>query len=154
MKIALLVLMFGALPLSVVAQPAAGPSQHPFVGHWKADLSKSEPVDSQIQGISLEVAIVADTVSFALKVIDASGQEVGLGTTTFQTDGKEHPHDDLTPGTVVVAKWNGSDILETVQTRKDGQVVRVTYEISSNRRTLTTRTSDNLGKQVIVFDRQ
>jgi hypothetical protein len=124
------------------------------VGTWIADLSKSEPPNAQIQRISLEVAVAGDTVSVTDKVTDASGQDMGFGTVTYQTDGTEHPHDDLMPGMVVVARWNSSNILETVRTRKDGQVLRVTFEISSNSQTLTTTASDSLGKQVIVFDRK
>ena len=154
MKIALLVVIFGTLPLSAAAQPAAGTSQNPFVGHWIADLSRSEPPNEQIQSINLDVVVVGDTVSVTVKVIAVSGQGLAPDTITFQTDGKEHPRDDVMRGMVIVARWSGSDILETVRTRKDGQVLRVTYEISNNSKTLTTRTSDNLAKQVIVFARK
>jgi hypothetical protein len=70
-------------------------------------------------------------VSITDTVIDASGQNVGHGTTTFRADEKEHAHDDLVPGLVAVARWRGSHVLETVLTRKDGQVDRITYEISA-----------------------
>jgi hypothetical protein len=71
-------------------------------------------------------------VSITDTVIDASGQIVGRGTTTFQADGKEHAHDDVMRGLVAVARWRGSHVLETVLTRKDGKVDHVTYEISAD----------------------
>jgi len=37
---------------------------------------------------------------------------------------------------------------------KDGQVDRVTYEISADGKRLTATTSGKLGQQVIVFDRK
>jgi len=58
------------------------------------------------------------------------------------------------PGLIVVARWHGTRVLETVLTRKDGQTDRVTYEVSLDGRTLTTRTSGNFGDQAIVFDRR
>ena len=58
----------------------------------------------------------------------------------------------LMPGPIVVARWRGSHLLETILTRKDGQVDQVTYEVSADGSTLTTTTSGTLGEQVIVFD--
>lgn len=80
-------------------------------------------------------------------------QGQGHGPTTFQTDGKPHPHDELIPGLTVVARWRGSRILETVLARKDGRAGRVTYEVSADGKTLTSRTSGDLGDQLIIFDR-
>jgi hypothetical protein len=57
-------------------------------------------------------------------------------------------------GLIVVARWRGSHVLETILIRKDGQVGRVTSEVSADGSTLTTTTSGNLGKQVMVFDRR
>ena len=59
----------------------------------------------------------------------------------------------LMPGLIVVARWRGSHVLGAILTRKDGQVDRVTYEVSADGSTLTTTTSGNLGEHVMVFDR-
>ena len=58
----------------------------------------------------------------------------------------------LMPGLIVVARWRGSHVLETILTRKDGQVDQVTYEVSADGSTPTTTTSGTLGEQVMVFD--
>jgi hypothetical protein len=60
----------------------------------------------------------------------------------------------LMPGLIVVARWRGSHVLETILTRRDGQVDRVTDEVSADGSTLTTTTSGTLWEQVIVFDRK
>ena len=60
----------------------------------------------------------------------------------------------LMPGLIVVARWRGSHVLDTILTRKDGQVDRVTYEVSADGSTLTTTTSSTLGEQVMVFERR
>ena len=60
----------------------------------------------------------------------------------------------LMPGLIVVARWRGSHVLETILTRKDGQVGRVTDEVSADRSTLATTTSGNRGEHVMVFDRR
>jgi len=44
----------------------------------------------------------------------------------------------LMPGLIVVARWRGSHLLETILTRNDGHVDRVTYDVSADGRTLTT----------------
>ena len=60
----------------------------------------------------------------------------------------------LMPGLIVVARWRGSHVLETILTRNDGHVDRVTYDVSADGRTLTTTTSGHLGEHVMVFDRR
>jgi len=68
--------------------------------------------------MTLQVAVIGDTVSITDTVVIPSGQNVGQGTTTFQTDGREHSHDELMPGLIVVARWRGPDVLETILTGK------------------------------------
>jgi ketosteroid isomerase-like protein len=143
--------------LPVGSGPPGAPTgaEHPFVGHWTADLSKSKLHSNlRLQSMTLQIAVMDDAVSIADTVVIPSGQNLGHGTTTFQTDGTERPHDELMPGLIVVARWHGSRVLETILTRNDGQVDRVAYEVSADGRTLTTTTSGHLGEQVIVFDRR
>ena len=133
---------------------AGAPADHPFAGTWTANLAKSKlHSNAQIQRITLRFDLSADAVSITDMVIDVSGRNVGNGTTTFQTDGKAYPHDELLPGLTVVARWRDSRAFETVLSRRDGQMDRVTYEISADGMTLTNTTSGALGEQVIVFER-
>jgi ABC-2 type transport system ATP-binding protein len=54
----------------------------------------------------------------------------------------------------VVARWRGSHVLETILLRNDGQVNRVTNEVSADGSTLTTTTSGTLGEHVMVCESQ
>jgi hypothetical protein len=126
----------------------------PLTGTWVADLSKSTlHKGSPVRSATLRFTVTAESVSITDSTRDASGKEIGTGTTVFVTDGKSHPHDALMPGLTVVATWRHARLFETLLTRKDGQVDRVTYEVSDDGKTLTTRTSGPLGDQTIVFFR-
>ena len=59
----------------------------------------------------------------------------------------------LNPGIVLMARWVGSHVLASIA-EKNGQIVAlVTYEVSADGKTLTSRSSGLL-EQVIVFDRK
>jgi hypothetical protein len=134
-----------------LVQPA---STHPFAGNWVANMAKSQlRPNAQIQGERLRFEVSEVTVSISDSVITTSGREIGQGTTTFQVDGRVHPHDELLPGLTVIARWRGTHLLETVLTRRNGQIDRVTYELAENGQTLTVKTEGDLGGQLIVFDR-
>jgi hypothetical protein len=137
-----------------LGQPAG--SANPFVGQWAANIAKSQlRPNAQIQSESLRFDVARPgTVSISDSVITTSGREIGQGTTTFQVDGEVHPHDELLPGLVVVTRWRGPRLLETTLTRTDGQIDRVTYEVSANGQTLTVKTEGPLGGQLIVFERR
>jgi hypothetical protein len=53
----------------------------------------------------------------------------------------------LMPGLIVVAKWRGSDVLDTILTWTEGQVDRVTSEVSADGSTLTSTAPGNLGSK-------
>jgi hypothetical protein len=121
-----------------------------FVGSWTADLAQSKlRPNSHITSATLVFSVTPEAVSITDSVIDG-GQQVGHGTTVFQTDGKEHPHDELAPGMMVVALWRSSRRLETTL-KWNGQTDTVTYDVSSDGKTLTNRVLGRLGEQVIVF---
>ena len=101
----------------------------------------------------LEFVVTPETVAITNRTIDISNRDVGTGTTTLRTDGESHPHDEVLPGLTVVAQWRGPRLLDTVLTRRNGIVDHVTYEISDDGRTLTTKTAGPLGTQEIVFRR-
>jgi hypothetical protein len=125
----------------------------PFVGKWSADLSKSKQNPKyKFESATLQIAVDGATVTITSGVLLASGLEER--TETFQADGKDHPFEQspLGSGVSVMARWVNAHVLETVA-KKDGQeIARATYEISTDGKTLTARTSGML-EQVIVFDR-
>jgi hypothetical protein len=132
-------------------QPA---TTSPFAGTWKANMAKSQlRPNAQIQSERLRFEATEDTVRISDSVITTSGREIGQGTTTFQVDGQVHPHDELLPGLTVVARWRSAHLLETVLTRRNGQIDRVTYELAADGQTLTVTTEGDLGGQLIVFDK-
>ena len=124
-----------------------------FTGHWIGNLAQSSiRANANIQRFTLDVAVAADLITLTDHTIDASGRDVGYGTTAFRTDGIAYPHDELAPGLTVVARWSGDRVLETVLTRPN-VVDRITYEVSADGTRLTTKTSGPLGTQTFVFDR-
>lgn len=146
--------MHGAsLLLVLVTLAQAGPgAENPFVGTWMADFSKSKLHPSfQFQGVTLQIAVAGDTATLTSELVSAAGQKLRAAE-TFRTDGTETPG-TLTPGVTLVARWVGSQVLASVA-KKAGEIVAlVTYEISSDGRTLTSRSSGML-EQVVVFERK
>jgi len=120
----------------------------PFAGKWIANLSKSKRHPSnQFQSASLQFAVDGDTVTIMDVVVDDSGHQAS-GKNTILVDGEEHPSENGN-GYVLIARWRGSRILETVA-KKDGQVVGWgTYEVSNDGQTLTISGDE----QMILLDR-
>jgi hypothetical protein len=105
-----------------------------FVGRWLADVSRSAPEPANpFQSAMLTFEIDGDIVRISDVVIDASGQ-THLGQNRMQADGREHPS---AHGYVLLTRWLGSRVIETL-VKKDGRFVsRLTYEVSDDGRTLT-----------------
>jgi hypothetical protein len=143
------------LAIVSLGQIALTVPDYSFAGHWTADVAASRFNGAvAVKAASLDFVVRPQAVEITNRTTDTSGRELGTGTTTFTTDGQPHPHDELLPGLIVVARWNGPRQLDTVLTRTNGIVDRVTYEVSDNGRTLTTRTAGPLGTQEIVFRRE
>lgn len=106
-----------------------------------------------MQRATLRVAVAVDTVTITSAVVFASGEEEQKSETFF-TDGKEHPSKD-SPGVVLVSKWVGPHVFETVA-KLDGETAAVaTHEVSPDGKTLTAKVSAPGGfEQTIVFDRK
>ena len=133
---------------------AAQSSAELFAGQWTADMARSQTHEFlHVRSATLQFAFANDIVTITDSIVNASGQEIGQGTTRFQIDGREHRHDELLPGLIVVARWRDARTLETVMTRPNGHMDRVAYTVSADRRTLTNTTSGDLGDQSIVFER-
>ena len=94
---------------------------NPFVGTWSANLAKSNLLsDYQYKPLTLQIAVVFDTVTLASKFVSTSGQEQSAAD-LLHTDGKEHPG-TLSPGVLHTARWINSRTLET-RAKKDGKDV-------------------------------
>src|SRR5258706_8950057 len=139
------------LAVALLAQSSVNPG-HPLAGRWTADIRGSRFNGAvAVKETSLEFVVTSETVAITNHTIDISDRDLGTGTTTLRTDGKSYPHDELLIGLTIVTQWKGPKLLATVLTRSSGIVDHVTYEVSDDGRTLTTKTSGPLGTQEIVF---
>ena len=127
-------------------------ADNPFVGTWTSNFSKSKlPKDFPFKSVQLQFAVVFDTVTIGSMFVNASGKQE-TAADLFHTDGKEHPG-TLNPGVIHQARWIDSRTLET-SAKKDGKDVGVvTYEVSADGKTLTSKYSISPG-QVLVYERR
>jgi hypothetical protein len=136
------------LKVHVESLSSAVTDNHPFAGRWRANLSKSHRhPGNQFQNAVLEFAVQGNSVTIVDVLVDDSGREVH-GKNTIIVDGNEHPsgHDD---GYVLIARWRGLRILETLATRDGRAAGWGRYEVSADDNTLTISGEE----QVIVLDR-
>jgi len=141
------VFLVAALSLAQTEQPGAA-----LLGSWVSNFTKSQlPANYQYRRLKLQFATMLDTVTVGGTFILPSGQEVS-STELFHLDGKPHPG-TLNPGVMISAKWASPRKLETTGTKDGKDVGVVTYEVSADGKTLTSRYSTS-PDQVIVFDRQ
>ena len=127
-------------------------ADNPFVGTWTLNLAKSKlPANSPYKSITLQFAVVFDTVTVGSKFVVASGQEQ-TATELFHTDGKEHPG-TLSLGVLHTTRWVNPRLLE-IMAKKDGKDMgTMQYEVSADGKTLMSKYSTS-PEQVLVFDRQ
>ena len=139
---------------------AVAPSQgsSPVAGTWKANLAKSQRHENHLfESLTMRFEVSDDAVLLTYTGVNMGGKQES-STRKLHPDGKEYPVAEA-PGVVVVTKWVGSRILESVA-RRDGKLLgQSTYEVSSDGKTLTAKIKgiDASGRefeQVIVFDRQ
>jgi hypothetical protein len=129
--------------------PAGAPS--PFTGTWTANLSQSKLHPSfQYKSVTLEIAVGSDTVTMASELVSDTGQKQRAAE-TFRTDGTETPG-TINPGVGLVAKWLDRHVLASLAKKEERVIALVTYEVSSDGKTLTSRSSGTL-EQVIVYER-
>lgn len=95
--------------------------------------------------------MTTETVQIVVRQTGATGRPIGTGTTVFRTDGHAHPHDALLPGLTVVATRPTPRRVDTVLTRRNGVVDRVSYVVSPDGLELTTHTEGPFGRQTIIF---
>src|SRR5688572_30175709 len=131
---------------------------NPLSGQWIANLEKSRRHENhQFQSAALRFEVSGNTIALTQSGVNMSGKDES-STLTLVADGEEHPVSPQAPGVVVISKWIGPHILETVGKRGDAILGRGTYEVAADGQTLTATVAgiDAQGKafeQVIVFDR-
>ena len=131
----------------------------PFTGTWIANLAKSHRhPNHQFQSATLRFEVSGNAVSLTQAGVNMSGKNES-STRTLDADGQEHAVLPQAPDVVVISRWIGTHVLETIGKRGDDIVGRGTYEVSPDGRMLTATVSgiDAKGaafEQVIVFDRQ
>lgn len=132
--------------------------ESPFAGTWIANIEKSKRHSNhQFQSATMEIAVSANTVSLTYRGVNAGGKEES-GTTVLEADGQEHPVPGQ-PGLVVVTRWSGPRLLQTVAKIGGKTAGESSYEVSAEGKTLTatvsgTDASGSRFEQVIVFDRK
>jgi len=136
---------------------AVDPNIKQLAGVWKANLSKSQRHPNHLfQSATLKFEVTGDVIVLTYSGVNMSGEQES-GTTELHPDGKEHPMREAT-GLIEVTKWSEGNSLETV-VKQDGKVVgQSSYEISSDRKTLTARlkgidASGAAFEQIIAFER-
>jgi hypothetical protein len=129
-----------------------------FAGSWIADLEKSQrDANHQFSGLTIKFEFVDDTVLLTYSGINKSGNAEGA-TRKLHPDGKERPIPEA-PAYTQIDKWRASNVLESVS-MKDGRIAgQSTYEISSDKGTMTAKVRgiDASGRpfeQIIVLNRE
>ena len=148
MRPILLVFLFVVGAIGVGAQ-----APHPFAGEWTANVAKSKlsPAYTFTRAtLSVAVSPDAKTITMTSDVTLTSGVQQ-RASETFPTDGTEVPA-SLTPGVTLVAKWLDPHVLASLA-KKGGVVFELaTYEVSSDRNTLTVRGSGSV-EHTLVLER-
>jgi hypothetical protein len=144
--------VFLSAMLIVTALAAQTADQSPFAGEWIANISESRlSPNLPLQSVALRIAIEGDRVTMSSRFVDPSWKE-HQAAETFRTDGTETPG-TLNPGVGLVARWLGTHVLATIAKKGDELVGIVTYEVSSDGKTLTLRSSGSV-EHVILFDKK
>jgi len=138
--------MAGAFMLS-----AGQAVKSPFAGSWSADLSQSRlDPKMRIKAADITISVSGDIITLANSVVMPSGETI-QERETLRADGTETAA--AAPGVVHVANWVGSHVLALITKKGNQNLAIITYEVSTDGQTLTTRTS-GLIEQVVVFKRR
>ena len=143
--------------LLAVLVPAVSAGQAPavrenrFVGTWVMDVSKSRLSPAlPLQSATLQIAASGNTITMS-SITVVAGKELKAAE-TFRSDGTETPA-TLNPGLRLASQWVGPHVLTTVAMKGDQLYALVTYELSADGRTLTSRSSGSI-EHVLVFERR
>jgi len=146
-----------------VALPAADEPQRsgqasPLAGDWVANIAKSKRHPNHLfQSATLHFVVDGNTVTLTHAGVNAGGQQES-GTVVLEADGKEHQVPGQ-PGVVVITRWVGLRLLQTVGKSAGATVGEASYGVSPDGTTLSatvsgTDASGGRFEQVIVFDRK
>jgi hypothetical protein len=114
----------------VESLPAA---DNPFVGKWIANFPKSKvPPDFQYKCVTLQIAIVFDTVTLGSKSVTASGQEHSA-TELFLPTARNTWHAQP-PAFSTRHRWVNARMIETRATKDGKEMGVMTYEVSADGR--------------------
>jgi len=133
-----------SLPVQSTPDPTRAPS--PFAGTWIANVarSKQHPLNP-FRSATMHIDVDGDRISISDFVVDGNGRSEQR-VNTFEADGVEHSSAN---GYSLTVSWRGPRALETLG-KKDGEVIgRGTYEVDSDRMTMTIAGED----QLIVLER-
>ena len=146
------VLLATILSMAGTFMSAAQPTvKSPFAGSWSADLSQSRlDPKMRIQGADITISVSGNVITLANSVVMPNGETI-QERETLRADGTETAA--TAPGVVHVANWVGSHVLALITKKGNQNVALITYEVSTDGQTLTTRTS-GLVEQVVVFKRR
>jgi hypothetical protein len=143
--------MHAAVFVLLLAQVTAGGTSA-FVGTWTANFAKSRLAPTmEYQSVTMDISVNDNSVTLATDVVDKSGKKIRAAE-TFRTDGVETPG-TLTPGVTHIARWVGPQVLATVANKGGQMIFLATYEVSSDGKVLTLRSS-GLMEQTLVFERK
>jgi len=129
-------------------------AKSPFVGIWSADLSQSK-LDPKmpIKGADVTISVTGNVITLANSVVMPNGDTI-QERETLRADGTETAATNpLTTGMAHVANWVGSHVLALITKKGNQNIALITYEVSTDGQTLTTRTS-GVVEQVVVFKRR
>ena len=132
---------------------------NPFTGTWVADVAKSQRHANHLfQSATLQFDVSGNAVTLTQAGVNMSGKRES-STLDLRADGQEHAVSPQAPDVVVVTKWIGTHVLETIGKRGPEIIGRGTYEVSADGRTLTATVSGTdaqgaIFEHVILFDRQ
>jgi hypothetical protein len=126
-------------------------ARSPFAGSWSADLSQSR-LDPKmpIKGADITISVTGNVITHVSSVVMPSGKTI-QERETLRADGTETAATDQ--GVVHVANWVGSHVLALITKKGNQNLALITYQVSTDGRTLTARTS-GLVEQMVIFKRR
>ena len=145
-------LLATVLSMAAAFMPSAQQTaQSPFAGRWSADLSQSR-LDPKmaIKGADVTISVSGNVITLANSVVMPSGETI-QEREILRADGTETAATQT--GVVHVANWLGSHDFALITRKGNQNLALITYEVSADGRTLTTRTS-GLIEQMVIFKRR
>ena len=103
-----------------------------------------------IKGADITISVTGNVITLVSAVVMPSGKTI-QERETLRADGTETAATDQ--GVVHVANWVGSHVLALITKKGNQNLALITYQVSTDGRTLTARTS-GLVEQMVIFKRR